>query len=241
MGNKRKLNKYKNVPKFNFATVGIAIGVGLIVLLLVFFFKITFEEPNVNVVGSVEQRGSKVAKTTNPPKKVVVKPQKEGKPSIGGEKKTREKEPSIGGEKKTREKDSIVIITPPQEAGETAKKNFAQKKEVSKPSTTGKVVKKESHATKPKEKPSSTRKIIGRVVYVIQIGSFRDKKRALLLKKTMVKRGYKIKIVKGIVKGKTWYRVRVGSGSDKESISELMQRLKGAKVFGMNLKPIVMR
>ena len=228
MGNKRKLNKYKNVPKFNFATVGIAIGVGLIVLLLVFFFKITFEEPNVNVVGSVEQRGSKVAKTTNPPKKVVVKPQKEGKPSIGGE-------------KKTREKDSIVIITPPQEAGETAKKNFAQKKEVSKPSTTGKVVKKESHATKPKEKPSSTRKIIGRVVYVIQIGSFRDKKRALLLKKTMVKRGYKIKIVKGIVKGKTWYRVRVGSGSDKESISELMQRLKGEKVFGMNLKPIVMR
>ena len=91
MGNKRKLNKYKNVPKFNFATVGIAIGVGLIVLLLVFFFKITFEEPNVNVVGSVEQRGSKVAKTTNPPKKVVVKPQKEGKPSIGDEKKTKEK------------------------------------------------------------------------------------------------------------------------------------------------------
>jgi len=228
LGNKRKLNKYKNVPKFNFATVGIAIGVGLIVLLLVFFFKITFEEPNVNVVGSVEQKGSKVVKTTNPPEKVVVKPQKEGKPSIGDE-------------KKTKEKNNIVILTPPQETGETAKENFAQKKEVSKPSTTEKVVKKESHATEPKKKPPSTKKITGRVVYVIQIGSFRDKRRALLLKETMVKRGYKIKIVKGIVKGKTWYRVRVGSGSDKESISELMQQLKGEKVFGMNLKPIVMR
>ncbi len=235
MGNKRKLNKYKNVPKFNFATVGIAIGVGLIVLLLVFFFKITFEEPNVNVVGSVEQKGSKVAKTTNPPKKVVVKPQKVVvKPQ-------KKEKPGVGEGKKTKEENNIVIITPPQETGETAKKNLAQKKGVSKPSTTEKVVKKEPHVVKPKEKPSSTNKITGRVVYVIQIGSFRDKKRALLLKKTMEKRGYKIKIVKGIVKGKTWYRVRVGSGSDKESISELMQRLKGEKVFGMNLKPIIMR
>lgn len=226
MGNKRMLNKYKNMPKFNFATVGIAIGIGLIVLLLVFFFKITFEEPNVNVVGSVEKNSKPVVKSA--PAKVVVKPEKKPKPA--------------GVEKKSKESSGVVILTPPQESAETSQKvASAEKKQVSKPAEKKKtVVEKERQTVKPKAKPS-VKRITGKVVYVIQIGSFRDKKRAILLKKEMVKRGYKVKIVKGVVKGKVWYRVRVGSGSTKSFISEMIERLKKEKVFGMKLKPIVMR
>lgn len=92
-------------------------------------------------------------------------------------------------------------------------------------------VKKETVAVKPVTKESKPLK-----AWVVQVGSFSNRKNALALKEKLVKKGFRAFVERIIQHDKTSYRVRVGPEVRRENAEKLQKQIAQK----MNIKGLVM-